>query len=591
MTSTRISGRNTRGEKKGMVPFLLLLSLVVGLGLPSAVVSQQVEIDMDRNTAGVQANLNTDTGTVQGAVVVTGANDAGRYAVQILMTNDGGGNSIVCAGTSAAAAAGPGAVADGGIGVSFVCNDGSVPNSITRANLFSANAAAVGGQVILFNFDLQLACTDGQTISLAFQTSTNNSTLGVNVNGTARTFGQGSSNPIPTVGGSVTCGDGQQVIRCADSGYYILDGLGGRHSVGGLPVISGPVYFGTDIAKDMEFAGPNVSTVTDVLVLDKFGAVSQVANAAGTPSQSFTFPDGTSQAVDVEITNDNAGFWVLRADGGIYAAGSALAGGADGSQPIASTPITLDFPFGGSVPRNSNPLTPASDNARVRAVGFVVVQTGDPLAPSGIVVLDSQGGHYILAGSGTNTVDDDVSGSILNGPGGSSSTAYPFWQGLDIGRDIELHPSGGATDGVGIYDGFGGVHPVPVNNHSSGVQFLRNEGTGASTVGLPYLVLGFDDPATVEDDVATNGIDVESIFKDLEFCTIFGSPGKGGAVGTGGGAYVLDAFGGVFVLGNTRLNGPDVSTPGFNNGPYFFPNPIVRDLEPAGSAVVTSFVD
>lgn len=589
MTSTSTSGRNARVEMRGMIPILILLTLSVGIGLPSAVLAQQVEVDMDRATAGVQSTVASSDGTVQGAVVATGVTDAGRYAIQLLMTNSGGGNAIVC-GAGTTGMADPGGVQDGGIGVSFTCNDGSVPNSITRANLFSANATAVDGNVVLFNFNLELACTDQQTVSLDFQTSTNNSTLGVNINGTARTFGSASSNPVPTVGGSVTCGGTPPPPRCLDTGYVILDGLGGRHAVGLVPGITGPVYYGTDIAKDMEYARSSIGTVTDIIVLDQFGGATFVANAGSTPAQGFNFPDGTSPAVDVELTNDNAGFWVLRANGEIYAAGSALASG-DGSTPVAMTPVALDFPFGGAVPRNANPLTPAADpDASVRAVGFAVVQSGDPTAPEGIVVLDSQGGHYILTGSGNAELDDDAAGSILNGPGGSSETVYPFWQGLDIGRDIELHPAGGAADGVGIYDGWGGVHPVPVNEAASGVQFLRNDGSGgvpASTVGLPYLVLGFDDPTTPENeaDTSTFGIDSQSIFKDLEFCTLTGAATpdavKGAANPSGSGVYVLDGFGGVFALGSTRILGADNPTPGFTGGVYFFPNPIVRDLEPA----------
>jgi hypothetical protein len=583
MASISVFGRNARVETKGMVPFLILLTLAVGFGLPSAVVSQQVEIDMDRNTGGIQAFVSdyTDARAIEGAVVVTNCNEASRYAVQLLMTNSAGGNSIVCTGTSASAGVGRGNVADGSTGVSFVCNDGSVPNSISRANLSATDTAATGGQVTLFHFNLELSCQPGQN-TLVFQTSNNDSTLGVNVNGEEFTFGPQSSNPIPTVGGADF---GRNFTRCYDTVYYILDGLGGRHPVPpSLRLFSGPVYFGVDVAKDMEMVDPSpdpMSGAMDILVLDRFGGASFVEDATHTPAQGFMFPDGTSQAVDVALANGGEGFWVLRADGRIYAAGSTLAGGADGSLPVAQTPVALDFPFGGTVPRNSNPLTPPGDpDASIRAVGFAVVQSADPLAPTGFVVLDSQGGHYILTGSGAALLDDDTANSILNGPGGTSETVYPFWQGLDIGRDIELHPDGAATDGVGIYDGFGGVHPVPVNNPASGVQFLRNDGTdiggvGASTVGLPYLTIGFDDPATAQDeaDTTTFGVDSHSIFKDLEFCTFTGRrlAGKCGSR-AGGGVYVLDGFGGVFVLGNTRQ---------FTGGPYFFPNPIVRDLEPA----------
>lgn len=560
-------------------PAWLIVFLVFGLH-PLAF-SQQVEFDMDRNTPGIQAHTN-NLEFVEGALVVTGCNDAGRYAVQMIFTNTFGGNTIVCNGSSTMAGPNePGYVQDGAIGIAFPCNDRSVPNTLTRANLFSANATAVEGQVTLFFFNLELNC-EGDSVTVTLQTSDINSTLGVNVNGEARTFGPDSSNPIPTVGGSIQCGYVDR-IGCVDSGYSILDGFGGRHQVGMGPLINGPVYFGTDIATDVEHSG-SVFGATDILVLDRFGGVSFVANAGETPASSFAFPDGTSPAVDVEIANDNAGFWVLRADGGIYATGSALAGGSDGSLPVAQTPVALDFPFGGAVPRNTNPRTPAIDpDANVRAVGFVVVQSDDPLAPIGIVVLDSQGGHYILSGSGADEMDDDVTNSILNAPGGSGETVYPFWQGLDIGRDIELHPNGLATDGVGIYDGFGGVHPVPVNDSASGVQFLRNEGFPRSAVGLPYLTIGFDDPTTAEDesDTTTFGIDSQSIFRDLEFCQRLGFVLRKGFPRGGEGVYVLDAFGGVFTLGNTRRLGFDNPSPSFTGGPYFFPNPLARDLEPS----------
>jgi hypothetical protein len=55
------------------------------------------------------------------------------------------------------------------------------------------------------------------------------------------------------------------------------------------------------------------------------------------------------------------------------------------------------------------------------------------------------------------------------------------------------------------------------------------------------------------------------------------------------GIYVLDGFGGVFVLGSTRIIGPNDPTPKFYNGVYFFPYPIVRDLEPTYRYGVSRF--
>jgi hypothetical protein len=78
--------------------------------------------------------------------------------------------------------------------------------------------------------------------------------------------------------------------------------------VGLVTPISGPVYYGVDIAKDLEVARSGIGTVTDFIVLDQFGGATFVANAGSTPAQGFNFPDGTSPAVDVEIANDSAGF-------------------------------------------------------------------------------------------------------------------------------------------------------------------------------------------------------------------------------------------------------------------------------------------
>ena len=103
------------------------------------------------------------------------------------------------------------------------------------------------------------------------------------------------------------------------------------------------------------------------------------------------------------------------------------------------------------------------------------------------------------------------------------------------------------------------------------VFFLTNAEACITTVGLPYIILGFDNPDTPppmdESDANSFGIDSNSIFRDIEFCQ------------AGGGVYTLDAFGGVFAFGNTRPVDSDPST-GLSGGPYFFPNLYARDLEP-----------
>jgi hypothetical protein len=193
-----------------------------------------------------------------------------------------------------------------------------------------------------------------------------------------------------------------------------------------------------------------------------------------------------------------------------------------------------------------------------------VVQSGNNADPEGFVILDSQGGHYVFDGEG-NAFDDATEGSIL-----SADTRYPFFQGLDIARDIEIHPVGTSVAGLAIYDGWGGVHPVPVESAPSNqVSFLRND-PPITPVGLPYIQTGFDRPGTNLDEGDSDqvGSDVGSIFLDLEFCQ---TP-------TGDGIYVLDGFGGIFAFGNTRTSADSVATR-FSDSPYFFPNPLARDIE------------
>lgn len=382
------------------------------------------------------------------------------------------------------------------------------------------------------------------------------------------------SEPTPTPTVSPTPTPTFPAPFCEDLGLYVLDSYGGRHRVGDHVVqITGGLYFGRDVARDMESVDSGDSTrVADLAVLDSFGAVQFVRNPEAALSQMFYFPEGSSPecgfAVDVEVSNDSTGLWVLTEAGGIFRAGSAQGdGGAQLGGDAADLCAVLNIPFGGAVPRNST--LPSDDGARLRAVGFAVVQSGDPADPEGFIILDSQGGHYLFDGDG-NSLDDGTAGSILN-----AGTVYPFFRGLDIARDVELHPAGTKTAGLAIYDGWGGVHPVPVQpTAGSRVAFLRND-PPITSVGLPYIQSGFDDPMTEADegDPETVGIDVASIFRDLEFC----------AAPTGDGVYVLDGFGGIFAFGNTRVT-PDSVASRFTGAPYFFPAPLARDLEPQTEA-------
>ncbi|MCB9770153.1 MAG: hypothetical protein H6751_08390 [Candidatus Omnitrophica bacterium] len=555
------------------------MSLCVSPALCAAGGGPVVAIDLDRNTAGVQDQILDFTGgsVVQGAVVVTGAetDTVADYTIELALARTGGAAAVNCTNTS---------FSEGEVTSNLgtvLCGD----NILRKARLFISPGVALGadGVLVVFNFDAELMCNDGESIEISFTSTTSNPQLGISVNGTARGFGAGSTNEITTMTATVRCGEGGGEVACMDSGYYVLDALGGRHHVGSPATILGSLYYGRAVAEDMEktYSSPAVKgNVTvdqpDLAVLDTFGAVQFVANPSDTPGQTFYWPEGSDPdcgyAVDVEVTSDFDGFWVLTENGGIYRAGTALPDGESAAlgNDAADLCNILGIPFGGEVPRIGG--FPTDDGASIRAVGFVVVRSGDAAAPTGFVVLDSQGGHYIYDGSG-NTLSDGTDGSILNG-----ATAYPFFPGLDIARDIELpvallaskaFVSNDPTAGLVIYDGWGGVHPVPVSQTAnSQVYFLNND--GLTTVGLPYVQSGFDDPSTTgvdESDDQAVGIDVGSIFKDVEFCAS-GSEG----------VYVMDGFGGVFAYGSTRSDANSLATM-FTGTPYFFPNIYAKDLE------------
>jgi hypothetical protein len=358
-----------------------------------------------------------------------------------------------------------------------------------------------------------------------------------------------------------------------------MDVFGNRHRVGNPPFIGGSLVYPQADARDMEIV--NLSGSLDIAVVDRFGIVTYVENPGSTPAQSFgpfASPFATGQAVDVEVTDDGQGFWVLTDAAAIYRAGSALP---TGGQALLGNDAdnmigVLPQPFGAGA-RHPGLAGLPNDNATLRAVGFAVVQGASADAPIGYIVIDSQGGSYLYNGTGVSIRN---AGGTLGGATNTTvngilnpSTVYPFFGGLDIARDIELHPQGTETAGLAIYDGWGGIHPVPVAVESP-VRFLRNQqslgGPLITTVGMPYLVMGFNDPNTAgnEADAASYPIDANSIFADIEFC-------QDGSEG----AYAMDKFGGIFAFGTTRVN-PDNLAPAFISGPYFFPYLYGADMEP-----------
>ncbi|NUN98819.1 MAG: hypothetical protein HUU16_21915, partial [Candidatus Omnitrophica bacterium] len=403
------------------------------------------------------------------------------------------------------------------------------------------------------------------------QSATPSATPEEGATATATPTQPGAPTPTPT--------DEFKPLGC-DIGFYMLDSFGGRHRVGNPETIEGPLFFGTDLARDMElvslveFSG-SPSRGLDLVVLDAFGAAHYVAHDVTIP-QDFVFPADPmfpeGRAVDIETAFDGLGFWVLTDFGGIYRAGSTKDPGDPGLVPGTDRMGTLGFdvPYGGV----RAPTLPNPGGASLRAVALAVIDTNSDSRAEGYILIDSQGGRYQMLPNGNPVPPNAFIGEPLNSPLkllDPAAYVWPFFPGLDIARDCELHPSG---QGVVILDGWGGIHPVPVDGVSNPVFFANNRNPDApatllTTVGLPYITSGFDDPSTPPDESneAVFGRDAASIFKDLEFC-------RDGRAGM----YVMDRFGGVFAFGEARGEPDNLAAP-FEGIPFFFPHLYAEDME------------
>ncbi|MCA9418972.1 MAG: hypothetical protein KC917_22045, partial [Candidatus Omnitrophica bacterium] len=321
----------------------------------------------------------------------------------------------------------------------------------------------------------------------------------------------------------------------------------------------GSIYFGEDIARDLEKATVQVGSATDLdlVVLDGAGAAHFVEHPGSTIPQMFYFGDELNdfpqgRAVDLVLSADSQGLWVLTDFGGIYRAGSSLDG-----DPVM-VPNTDGFALGWDVPIEADMRAPgleAPGGATLRAVSLVVIDEDQDNVADGYVIVDSMGGHYQIDNDGNDIAPGSSSGSPVNSPGrllDPSSYAWPFFPGLDIARDAELHPT---QQGVVVFDGWGGIHPVPVDDSTNPVFYANNRDPNnptelITTVGMPYIVSGFAAPGTPVGEEPE--VDAGSIFEDLEF-----------SVSCGSGFYTLDKFGGVFAFGDSRPE-PDNLTPPYS---------------------------
>jgi len=366
-------------------------------------------------------------------------------------------------------------------------------------------------------------------------------------------------------------------VSGCDAGLYLLLSSGGLQPVGNPPNITSSLSLG-DLAIDLERALSQLkTTVDDLVVLDGSGILHFV-QGGGSIAQDFMFTTSTEfpigRATDFQLTRDSQGAWVLTDFGGIYRAGTAKEPADPALVPGTDQMGVYGYDVGFGAMRNSGVADPGGASLRAVALQVIDLRPADNRA-DGYLVIDTQGGHRQINPDGTDVASGTWNSLSANDPNrllepAPNGYAFPFFPGLDIARDVDLLTTSGDKGldlgGVVILDGWGGIHPVPVNDPANPVFFSRNEdpnnpGTPITTVGMPYLVVGFDDPDTVgvdESDPANFGIDAFSIFKDLDF-----------SLGCPDGFYTMDKFGSVFAFGSTR------SVPG-SLAPLFVPPPPFR---------------
>lgn len=545
-----------------------------------------VVIDLDDELPGIQDELwlpdSPDLATIRGSVKVIGKpldRVAGNNTQILIMDSISASDTLVVEESSVVAGEQGSVVPPSG----HVHEDGiQWVNTLAHTEVLGED-----GALTLFSFNLRLknltSKADGDVYVFQFRDSQSNETLGIIINNTNYSYGPGGENPQITANSArILIGESIRPSAtptptppCDDTGYYLLTSFGDHIHAGDPPRINGSLFtpgmklFGDAETVLVSESGKGSAPELDLAIMDRFGVVTFV-ESQGQPPADFILiePFSCGQAVDLEVSPDGTAFWVLTEGGGIYRGGAAKPGAEPSLLENDADDLCGVFPLDFGDLRDPN-FAVQDDPATIRMVGLTVLQTANPEAPTGFISLDSQGGTYLYDGQGRSIRDSQ--GTPGEGDPGQGlldpNLVYPFFPGLDIARDIELSRT---LDGLAIYDGWGGTHPVPINDPANSVFFLgnRNEsGDLLTTVGLPYLIAAFDDPETPL--VEVEPLDVHSIFIDLEFCQ------------TGGpGIYVMDRFGGVFTFGNTRVS-PNSTTPRFG-GPYFFPRLWAEDMEPAG---------
>jgi hypothetical protein len=186
--------------------------------------------------------------------------------------------------------------------------------------------------------------------------------------------------------------------------HYIPDSLEADTVSGDLAYYRIRLFW-RDVARDMERSWPSGMRQFDWgidLVLDGFGVVHFVAETDATIPVDFYFQETSEfpsgRAVDVVVSFDNLGLWVLTDFGGIFRAGTAKAPNDPAQVPgdASLLPLGVDVPYGDL----RDPGLPNPGGASLRAVSLVVLDLERDSRADGYIVVDSQGGRFHLQPNG-----------------------------------------------------------------------------------------------------------------------------------------------------------------------------------------------
>jgi uncharacterized protein YvpB len=367
-------------------------------------------------------------------------------------------------------------------------------------------------------------------------------------------------------------------VRDDGTGGWTLDGWGGIHEWGAAASISSPAYtYGVDIARDLVVVSRGVDGDLDGrqgYVLDGYGGIHPWGGAP-----SLTGPTATTDVARSLLVHDSTagtpdGGWVLLADGTLHAFGGAVG---------KAAPVTSDnrpewqkvrpAPGGGylvghwgrvrtsgsvspywsgygdwggwDIQRDIRLFTSANPSPQSQPMSAAAASLASAAqAPHGGVTLDAWGGVHPFGEVNINT------------------SGYPYWQGWDIARSVQVRDdgSGGWTlDGWGNIHAWGAAPAIQTPGYWPGWDIARAfvatsvDGSGIADGRQGYLLDGWGGvhpwggAPNIGAPPYLTGFDV---YKGLAVHTA--------ADGTPDGGWAMDAVGHTYAFGNAPALG-DVS--------------------------------